>query len=51
MDAVAQVKVESDDEVEPYDGTYACGFCSDRRAAQNSKSTSQCNWSGFTHRI
>ena len=22
--------MESEDEVEPYDGTYACGFCSER---------------------
>ena len=30
MDAGAvEVKVESDDEVEPYDGTYACGVCSE----------------------
>ena len=27
MDAGVKVKVESDDEVEPYHGTYACLFC------------------------
>ena len=29
MDAGVEVKVESEDEVEPYDGTHACGFCSE----------------------
>ena len=29
MDAGVGVKVESEDQVEPYDGTYACGFCSE----------------------
>ena len=28
MDAANEVKMESDDEVEPY-FTYACGFCSE----------------------
>ena len=29
MDAGVEVKLESEDEVEPYDGSYACGFCSE----------------------
>ena len=29
IDAGVEAKVESDDEVEPYDGSYACGFCSE----------------------
>ena len=29
MDATIQIKVESDDEVEPYDGSYACLICTE----------------------
>ena len=43
MDAVAQVKVESDDEVEPYDGTYACGFCSESVRGTAALKCSQCS--------
>ena len=33
-EALTQVKVEPDDEVEPYDGSYACGFCSESCGAR-----------------
>ena len=38
MDAGVDVKVESDDEVEPYDGSYACGFCSESCGARRRSS-------------
>ena len=43
MDAGIEVKVESDDEVEPYDGTYACGFCSQSVRGTAALKCSQCS--------
>ena len=44
MDAGIEVKMckmESDDEVEPNDGSYACGFCSE---SVRGKRGSWCRW-------
>ena len=43
MDAGVDVKVESDDEVEPYDGSYACGFCSESVRGTAALKCSQCS--------
>ena len=43
MDAGVDVKVESDDEVEPYDGSYACGFCSEPVRGTAALKCSQCS--------
>ena len=43
MDAGVKVKVESDDEVEPYDGTYACLFCSESVRGMPALACSKCN--------
>ena len=43
MDAGVGVKVESEDEVEPYDGTYACGFCSESVRGTAALQCSQCS--------
>ena len=43
IDAGVQVKEESDDEVEPYDGTYACGFCSESVRGSAALKCSQCS--------
>ena len=43
MDAGVEVKVESEDEVEPYDGTYACGFCSESVRGTAALKCSQCS--------
>ena len=43
MDARIEVKVESDDEVEPYDGSYACGFCSESVRNTAALKCSQCS--------
>ena len=43
MDAGIEVKVESDDEVEPYDGTYACLFCSESVRGMPALACSECN--------
>ena len=42
-EAVTQVKVEPDDEVEPYDGSYACGFCSESVQGTVALKCSQCS--------
>ena len=43
MDAGVGVKVESEDQVEPYDGTYACGFCSESVRGTAALQCSQCS--------
>ena len=43
MDAGVEVKLESEDEVEPYDGTYACGFCSESVRGTAALKCSQCS--------
>ena len=43
IDAGVEVKVESDDEVEPYDGSYACGFCSESVRGTAALKCSQCS--------
>ena len=43
MDAGIEVKMESDDEVEPYDGSYACGFCSESVWGTAALKCSQCS--------
>ena len=43
MDAGVGVKVESEDEVEPYAGTYACGFCSESVRGTAAIQCSQCS--------
>ena len=43
MDAGVEVKLESEDEVEPYDGTYACGFCSESVRGTAALQCSQCS--------
>ena len=43
MDAGIEVKMESDDEVEPYDGSYACGFCSESVRGTAALKCSQCS--------
>ena len=40
---MTQVKVEPDDEVEPYDGSYACGFCSESVRGTVALKCSQCS--------
>ena len=35
--------MESEDEVEPYDGTYACGFCSESVRGTAALQCSQCS--------
>ena len=43
MDAGVDVKVESDDEMEPYDGSYAYGFCSESVRGTAALKCSQCS--------
>ena len=43
IDAGVEVKAESEDEVEPYDGTYACGFCSESVRGTAALQCSQCS--------
>ena len=43
MDAGIEVKVESDDEVEPYDGSYACLICTESVRGQPALVCSKCN--------
>ena len=43
MDARIEVKVESDDEVEPYDGSYACLICTESVRGQPALVCLQCN--------
>ena len=38
-----EVKIESEDEVEPYDGTYACCFCSESVRGTAALKCSQCS--------
>ena len=42
MDAGIEVKVESDDEVEPYDGSYACLICTESVRGQPALVCSKC---------
>ena len=43
MDARIEVKVESDDEVEPYDGSYACLICTDSVRGEPALVCWECN--------
>ena len=43
MDGGIEVKVESDDEVEPYDGSYACLICTESVRGQPALVCLQCN--------
>ena len=47
MDAGIEVKVESDDEVEPYDGSYACLICTESVRGQPALVCSKCNSNPF----
>ena len=38
-----EVKVESEDEVEPYEGTYACGFCFESLRGMEALKCSRCS--------
>ena len=46
MDAGIEVKVESDDEMEPYDGSYACLICTESVRGQPALVCSKCSWVG-----
>jgi hypothetical protein len=46
-DNLIEIKVEPDDEVEPYDGTYACLFCSDSVRGKPALKCWQCNSNPF----
>ena len=43
MDAGIKVKVESDDEVEPYNGTYACLLCFESVRGMPALACSKCS--------
>ena len=47
MDAGIEVKVESVDEVEPYDGSYACLICTESVRGQPALVCSKCNSNPF----
>ena len=47
MDAGIEVKVESDDEMEPYDGSYACLICTESVRGQPALVCSTCNSNPF----
>ena len=42
MEAGMEVKGESEDEVEPYEGTYACGFCFESLRGMEALKCSRC---------
>ena len=52
MDAGVGVKLESEDEVEPYDGTYACCFCSESCTSPTAViASSVAHWVGLSSRL
>ena len=47
-----EVKLESEDEVEPYDGTYACCFCSESCTSPTAViASSVAHWVGLSSRL